>query len=55
MEAEYDIHEDEIDFNPKDDDDTNPWIKVLDENTGMYYYANMITEETRWDEPEDFM
>ena len=55
MEAEYEIHDDEIDFNAKDDYDNNPWVKVLDEETGMHYYANMITEETCWEEPEGFV
>jgi len=31
------------------------WVRQLDPNSGEYYYWNTVTNETTWDEPQDFV
>lgn len=33
----------------------NPWMKVLDDVSGMYYYFNTVTGESTWDRPADYI
>lgn len=33
----------------------NPWMKVLDDVSGMYYYFNSITGESTWDKPAEYV
>lgn len=31
------------------------WVQLLDESSGTFYYANIVTRDTSWEAPPSFM
>jgi hypothetical protein len=48
---QYDEAQDEYYVAPPAEDDGSEWCKYYDENSGMYYYHNRVTNETQWEDP----
>ena len=46
--------EDETQNNISSEQKKPLWEKILDEESGSYYYQNSITFETSWEVPEDY-
>merc|ERR1711991_742956 len=46
--------EDETQNNISSEQKKPLWEKILDEESGSYYYQNSITFETSWEAPEDY-